>query len=67
VLSQPGAQRLQRDGGLLPSEKIAIAVVVTYLPGAFDNQGNYPNYSDTMFRAIGAVVAPKDPPPPLPS
>ena len=52
----------------LPSEKIAIATVVTYQPAAFDSQGNYPfpNSSDALFRSIGAVVAPKDPPPQLP-
>jgi CubicO group peptidase (beta-lactamase class C family) len=47
----------------LPSEEIAIAVVVTYLPGAFDSQGNYSNTSDTIFRSIGALMAPNDPPP----
>ncbi len=47
----------------LPSEEIAIAVVVTYLPGAFDAQGNYSNASDTIFRSIGALMAPNDPPP----
>jgi CubicO group peptidase (beta-lactamase class C family) len=67
LMQNPELSGYSATEAYLPSEKIAIAVVVTYLPGAFDNQGNYPNYSDTMFRAIGAVVAPKDPPPPLPS
>jgi CubicO group peptidase (beta-lactamase class C family) len=47
----------------LPSQKIAIAVAVTYLPEAFDDQGNYPNAADTLFRGIGAVLAPDDAPP----
>ena len=38
-------------------------MVVTYLPGAFDSQGNYSNASDTIFRSIGALMAPDDPPP----
>ena len=47
----------------LPSQKIAIAVVVTFLPGAFDSQGNYSNTSDPIFRAIGKYLAPNDAPP----
>jgi hypothetical protein len=47
----------------LPSKKIAIAVAVTFAPGAFDSQGNYSNSSDTLFRQIGAYMAPGDPPP----
>src|SRR2546425_726008 len=50
----------------LPSKKIAIAVFVTYAPGAFDSQGNYKNSSDTLFRSIGTYMAPDDPPPPVP-
>src|SRR5438874_5131059 len=48
----------------LPSKKIAIAVAVTFTPGAFDSQGNYPNSSDTLFRSIGTYLAPDDAPPP---
>jgi CubicO group peptidase (beta-lactamase class C family) len=51
----------------LPSQKIAIAVVVTYSPGAFDSQGNYPNSSDPIFRTIGRYLAPNDPPPSPPA
>ena len=47
----------------LPSQKIAIAVVVTFLPGAFASQGNYSNSSDPIFRAIGTYLAPNDAPP----
>jgi CubicO group peptidase (beta-lactamase class C family) len=47
----------------LPSKKIAIAVAVTFEPGAFDAQGNYNNSSDAVFRLIGAYMAPNDPPP----
>jgi CubicO group peptidase (beta-lactamase class C family) len=50
----------------LPSKKIAIATVTTYTPAAFDNQGNYPNASDTVFHALVKYIAPADavPPPP---
>jgi CubicO group peptidase (beta-lactamase class C family) len=47
----------------LPSQKIAIAVAVTFGPDAFDAEGNYANASDGIFRAIGALMAPDDAPP----
>jgi CubicO group peptidase (beta-lactamase class C family) len=47
----------------LPSKKIAIAVAVTFAPGAFDDQGNYNNSSDGIFRSIGAYLAPSAAPP----
>ena len=50
----------------LPSQKIAIAIVVTLGPGAFDSQGNYSNLSDPLFRSIGRYMAPSDPPPSVP-
>ena len=49
--------------GYLPSKKIAIAVAVTFGEGAFDAQGNYANRGETLFRAIGALLAPDDAPP----
>jgi CubicO group peptidase (beta-lactamase class C family) len=47
----------------LPSKKIAIAVAVTYQPEAFDDQGNYVNAADALFRRIGAALAPDHAPP----
>lgn len=47
----------------LPAAKIAIAVAVTYLPEAFDDTGGYPNQAETLFREIGAELAPDDAPP----
>ncbi len=47
----------------LPSQKIAIALAVTFAPEAFDNQGNYRNEADPLFRKIGAELAPDDAPP----
>jgi CubicO group peptidase (beta-lactamase class C family) len=47
----------------LPSQKVAIAVAVTYAPEAFDDSGDYPNAAETLFRKIGAELAPDDAPP----
>lgn len=48
----------------LPSQKIAIAVAVTYLPEAFDpSTGDYKNVADELWRKIAARLAPTDPPP----
>jgi CubicO group peptidase (beta-lactamase class C family) len=47
----------------LPSQKIAIAAAVTFAPEAFDDQGNYSNSADPLFRKIAAELAPDDAPP----
>lgn len=47
----------------LPSRKVAIAVAVTYEPSAFNDNGDYENEADTIFRKIGALLAPTDAPP----
>ena len=47
----------------LPSKKIAIAVAVTFDEAAFDRTGGYSNAADTIFREIGALLAPDEPPP----
>jgi len=47
----------------LPAKKIAIAIAVTYLPEAFDDTGDYPNAAESLFRAVGAELAPDDAPP----
>lgn len=49
--------------GYLPSQKIAIAVAVTYDEAAFDPSGAYPNVASTLFRQIGGYLAPDDAPP----
>ncbi|NTY63600.1 serine hydrolase domain-containing protein [Mycolicibacterium sphagni] len=53
--------------GYLPSRRIAIAVAVTFDVGAFDAQGDYTNAADTVFRKIGAELAPDDAPPQPPA
>lgn len=50
----------------LPSKRISIAMAVTYLPEAFDEQGDYVNAADELFRRIGAALAPDDAPPTRP-
>jgi len=47
----------------LPARKIAIAIAVTYDQDAFDQEGNYANEAEAMFRRIGALLAPDDAPP----
>lgn len=47
----------------LPAKKISLAVAVTYQPEAFDDQGNYRNEADTLFRRIAKELAPDDAPP----
>jgi CubicO group peptidase (beta-lactamase class C family) len=66
ILQDPQVGGISGTEAYLPSQKIAIAVAVTYLPAAFDSQGNYANAADTLFRSIGTVVAPGDAPPDLP-
>jgi CubicO group peptidase (beta-lactamase class C family) len=60
LLQNPLLDGYSATEAYLPSKKIAIAVAVTFAPKAFDSQGNYPNSSDTVFRSIGAYVAPDD-------
>src|ERR1700676_1439268 len=50
--------------GYLPSQKIAVAVANTYEPEAFDDQGNYSNEADTLFRRGGAREGAAERPPP---
>ena len=63
ILQDPELGGFSATEAYLPSQHIAIAVAVTYLPAAFDAQGNYANSADSLFRSLGAVLAPNDPPP----
>jgi len=67
ILQNPLLGGLGAIEAYLPSKKIAIAVAVIFAPEAFDSQGNYANSSDTLFRSIGAYMAPDDAPPLQPS
>jgi CubicO group peptidase (beta-lactamase class C family) len=44
--------------GYLPGARLTISVVTTYTPEAFDDQGNYPNASVTIFSALANALAP---------
>ncbi len=51
----------------LPSQRIAISLVVTFGADAFDKTtGAYPNEAVPIFEQIGATLAPNDAPPPAP-
>jgi CubicO group peptidase (beta-lactamase class C family) len=66
ILQNPLLGGFSATEAYLPSQDITISVAVTYLPAAFDCQGNYPNSSDTVFRAIGRYLAPSEAPPAVP-
>lgn len=63
LLQNPMLAGLAAVEAYLPSQKIAIAVVVTYQPQAFDEQGHYRNEAEPLFRKIAAELAPDDAPP----
>jgi CubicO group peptidase (beta-lactamase class C family) len=67
LLQDPLLSGVGSTEGYLPAQKIAIVAVVTFLPGAFDGQGNYSNSSQQLFQAIGAYLAPDDAPPAPPA
>jgi hypothetical protein len=64
VLQQP---LFAGSGGVmayLPSQKIAIALVTTFGEEAYDDEGGLKRLSHReLFAAIGAALAPDDPPP----
>jgi CubicO group peptidase (beta-lactamase class C family) len=63
ILQNPLVSGYSATEAYLPAQKIAIAVVTTFEPAAFDSQGVEPNASDPIFRQIGAYLAPHDAPP----
>jgi len=67
ILQNPLVGGYSATEAYLPSQKVSISVAVTFLPGAFDCNGVYPNSSDTVFRAIGDYMAPNASPPTAPT
>ena len=63
ILQNPLLSGYSATEAYLPSQKTAIAVATTFDPGAFNSQGVESNASDTIFRSIGAYMAPNDAPP----
>ncbi len=53
-------------GCYLPSKRIAMAVVTTFGEEGYDEKGNHrgERASAAIFAAVGAYLAPDDPPPP---
>ncbi len=44
--------------GYLPERHLAITVVTTYAPAAFDSKGDYPNASQAIFASLAQLFAP---------
>jgi hypothetical protein len=63
ILQNPVVSGYSATEAYLRAQKIAIAVVTTFEPGAFNSQGIEPNASDPIFRQIGAYIARDDAPP----
>jgi CubicO group peptidase (beta-lactamase class C family) len=63
IIQGPSLAGYSETMGYLPSQKVAIAVVVTFLPTAYDAQGNNASSANSIFRSVGALMAPNDPPP----
>ena len=45
--------------GYFPARRLAVAVVTTYRPAAFDAQGNYKNASNAIFTTLANALEPK--------
>jgi CubicO group peptidase (beta-lactamase class C family) len=63
LLQAPSLSGYSETMAYLPSQGIAIAVVITFLPAAYDAQGNNASSANSIFQLIGALMAPNDPPP----
>jgi hypothetical protein len=46
----------------LPSQKISIAIVTTFKPGAYNAEGNPSPYWQVLWAKIGKILAPRDAP-----
>ena len=63
LLQAPSLTGYSETMAYLPSREIAIAVVVTFLPAAYDAQGNTASSATPIYQSIGALMAPDDAPP----
>jgi CubicO group peptidase (beta-lactamase class C family) len=63
LLQAPSLGGYSETMAYLPSQGIAIAVVITFLPAAYDAQGNNASSATSIFQSIGELLAPDDPPP----
>ncbi|MDX2376494.1 beta-lactamase family protein [Microbacterium sp. LRZ72] len=58
MLQNPAFHGYGGVAAYLPAQDVSVAVVVTYLPGAFDAEGEVGNGANSVFRAIAEIVAP---------
>ena len=65
LLQTPSLAGYSATMAYLPSEEVAIAVVITFLPAAYDAQGNNASSATSIYQSIGALMAPNDAPPML--
>ena len=65
LLQTPSLAGYSATMAYLPSEEVAIAVVITFLPAAYDAQGNNASSATSIYQSIGALMAPDDAPPVL--
>jgi hypothetical protein len=63
ISAQPLFAGLGSVVAYLPSKRISIAVTVALSEGAYNADGVPVNYSQQLYRQIGAILAPTDPPP----
>ena len=63
ILQNPLLAGISGTAAYLPSQEIAIAVVITFLPAAYDAQGNNASSANSIYQSIGALMAPNDAPP----
>jgi CubicO group peptidase (beta-lactamase class C family) len=66
ILQDPLLSGYSAAEAYLPSQKIAIAVAVTFRAAAANSGGDVPNAADPLWRAIGAYLAPHEAPPTIP-
>jgi CubicO group peptidase (beta-lactamase class C family) len=63
ILQGPSLGGYSEAMAYLPSQEIAIAVTATFLPAAYDAEGSNASAASSIFRSVGALMAPDDAPP----
>ena len=63
IAAQPLFAGLGSVAAYLPSKRISIAVTVAMSEGAFNSDGVPVNYHIELFKQLGRILAPTDPPP----
>lgn len=63
IAAQPLFAGLGSVAAYLPGQRVSIAVTVALSEGAYDSDGIPTNHSIALYRTIGRILAPADPPP----